>query len=255
MTDPHGTSLTEFQIEVAQRFFATPEAAQYVLAGAGGLAAQGLIVRPTQDLDLFTTGLSATVTPALEELQRIGSRLGWLVDVERNEPTFCRLTITRTSDRARVDVDLAVDVAPRRATTMTFAGPAYAPAEAAARKLLALFDRAAPRDFADVYALARQGFLPAMIEDGPSIDLGFDLRQLAIALAQLPHIADQDLDMPAEQIAAMRTFYNQWHGYAATGSSRTPTIVQDPPAPPTMMWRGSTAPYLPPPATPPGPSL
>ena len=39
--------------------------------------------------------------------------------------------------------------------SVTAAGPTLAPEELAGHKLLALFDRAAARDFSDVYVLAR----------------------------------------------------------------------------------------------------
>jgi hypothetical protein len=53
-----------------------------------------------------------------------------------------------------VVVDLAADATPERPPTATFVGPALHPDELAGRKLVALFDRAEARDFADVYVLA-----------------------------------------------------------------------------------------------------
>lgn len=231
-TEPR-TPLTGWQVEVARRFFAEPEGADYVLAGAGGLAAQGLITRATKDLDLFTRGLDTTVAGARAALERLADRCRWVVTVERATDTFCRLTITRTADGQTVDVDLAADVSPRGEPTMTFAGPVYAAAEAGSRKLLALFDRAAARDFVDVYTLARQGLLEQMIAQAPDIDLGFDVRHLAAALAQLPAIADQDLDMPEPDKPAMRDFYAQWRQIAATGSTAIPKLPT-PAAPPRL---------------------
>ena len=52
--------------------------------------------------------------------------------------------------------DLAVDTPPDFPASITAAGPTLAPEELAGRKLLALFDRAAARDFADVRLLARR---------------------------------------------------------------------------------------------------
>lgn len=50
-------------------------------------------------------------------------------------------------------VDLALDSVPGMAPTVSIVGPTFAPEEVAGRKLVALFDRAESRDFADVYAL------------------------------------------------------------------------------------------------------
>ena len=49
---------------------------------------------------------------------------------------------------AQVVTDLAVDTPPDFPASSTAAGPTLAPEELAGRKLLALFDRAAARDFA-----------------------------------------------------------------------------------------------------------
>jgi len=49
-----------------------------------------------------------------------------------------------------VVTDLAVDTPPDFPASSTAAGPTLAPEELAGRKLLALFGRAAARDFADV---------------------------------------------------------------------------------------------------------
>ena len=51
---------------------------------------------------------------------------------------------------AGVLVDLAVNAPPDLPPSATAAGPTLAPEELAGHKLLALFDRAAARDFADV---------------------------------------------------------------------------------------------------------
>ena len=53
-------------------------------------------------------------------------------------------------------VDLAVDAPPDQPGSVTIAGPTFSPEELAGRKVLALFDRAAARDFVDVYLLAQR---------------------------------------------------------------------------------------------------
>jgi len=50
-----GSSITDFQVEVARVFFAMPEAVSFLLAGGLALAAHGLTERPTEDLDVFTS--------------------------------------------------------------------------------------------------------------------------------------------------------------------------------------------------------
>ena len=63
--------------------------------------------------------------------------------------------VIRSADGA-VLVDLAVNAPPDLPSSETAAGPTLAPEELAGHKLLALFDRAAARDFSDVYVLAHR---------------------------------------------------------------------------------------------------
>jgi predicted nucleotidyltransferase component of viral defense system len=60
-------------------------------------------------------------------------------------------------------IDLAVNSPPDLPASVTSAGPTLAPEELAGHKLLALFDRAAARDFSDVYVLARRFGKNAML--------------------------------------------------------------------------------------------
>jgi CubicO group peptidase (beta-lactamase class C family) len=63
--------------------------------------------------------------------------------------------VIRSADSG-VLIDLAVNAPPDLPASATPAGPTLAPEELAGNKLLALFDRAAARDFADIYILARR---------------------------------------------------------------------------------------------------
>jgi hypothetical protein len=56
--------------------------------------------------------------------------------------------------------------------------PTLAPEELAGRKLLALFDRAAGRDFADVRLLARRFGKDVLLTRAVQIDAGFDIGTL-----------------------------------------------------------------------------
>lgn len=151
MTPSHessGTALTAFQVHVAQVFFALPASSGFLLAGGAALLAQHLSERPTQDLDLFTRG-PHDVTAARDAFSAACAERGWSVQRLANTPTFCRLVVRGGEELV---VDLAVDSPPIRAATASFLGPTFAPVELAGRKVLALFDRAAARDFVDVLA-------------------------------------------------------------------------------------------------------
>jgi len=148
--------LTPFQIEVAQLFFSLSASRGFLLAGGAALAAQRLTVRPTRDLDLFTSPGHGVVSNARAALELAARQRGWAAEPVREGQDFVRLVIESNDDN--VVVDLAVDAAPECPATMTIAGPTLDPTELAGRKVVALFDRAEARDFADVYALvARYG--------------------------------------------------------------------------------------------------
>jgi hypothetical protein len=70
---------------------------------------------------------------------------GWSTERIHDSETFCRLVIR--SDPGTVLVDLAVNAPPGSPLSITEVGPTLAPEELAGHKLLALFDRAAARDF------------------------------------------------------------------------------------------------------------
>jgi hypothetical protein len=84
-----GSSITDFQVEVARVFFAMPEAGSFLLAGGLAIAAHGLTERPTEDLDVFTSK-AGDVAVAVEAFTRAVAERQWMA-----EPTRCRL-LTRS---------------------------------------------------------------------------------------------------------------------------------------------------------------
>ncbi len=128
--------------------------------------------------------------------------------------TFCRLIIR--SDTAETLADLAVDAPPDRAASATIAGPTFDPGELAGRKLLALFDRAAARDFVDVYLLARRFPKDLLLARAAEIDAGFDTKVLAEMISTLSRFADMDIPLPGEPVSELRAFYRTWHSELTT---------------------------------------
>ena len=143
--------LPAFQLEVARLFFALPASKGFLLAGGAALLAQHLTARPTEDLDFFTAPERGHVPGARDALEAAARQRGWSTERIHDSDTFCRLVIH--SADSGVLVDLAVNAPPDLPASVTPAGPTLAPEELAGHKLLALFDRAAARDFADVYVL------------------------------------------------------------------------------------------------------
>jgi hypothetical protein len=117
--------------------------------------------------------------------------------------------IIRSAD-ARVLVDLAVNALPELPASATLAGPTLAPEELAGHKLLALFDRAAARDFADVYVLAHRFGKDVLLARAARIDAGFDSRVLADMIATLDRFTDDEIPVPTDSVAELRAFYATW---------------------------------------------
>jgi hypothetical protein len=128
--------------------------------------------------------------------------------------TFCRMVI-RSADSG-VLIDLAVNAPPDLPASATPAGPTLAPEELAGNKLLALFDRAAARDFADIYILARRFGKEVLLARAAQIDAGFDVRVLADMMATLDRFTDSEIPVPDGSSAAeLRAFYAAWRSELA----------------------------------------
>jgi Nucleotidyl transferase AbiEii toxin, Type IV TA system/Dynamin family len=115
------------------------------------------------------------VRAALAAFAAVTTERGWDLDIVRGSETFARAVVRRGADV--VLLDLAVDATPQRPPTVPFVGPTLDPDELAARKVVALFDRAEARDFADVYALARRYGTERLVEMAKAVNPGLRRRR------------------------------------------------------------------------------
>jgi hypothetical protein len=202
-----GSSLTPFQIQVARLFFTLDGSERFVLAGGAALAAHRLINRQTRDLDLFTSGDDASVEAIAESLASELAAADCLVAFTRSSATFTRLHVSSNDDE--LEIDLCVDAAAIDKPSMTFIGPTYAPNELAVRKLLALFARALPRDFADIWTLTKDGGFSDLVEQAPLHDPGFDKFVLAEMIGALDNFSDDRIPVAPKDVAALRDFFRR----------------------------------------------
>lgn len=143
---------------MARLFFDLPGSDGFLLAGGAALLAQHLTARPTQDLDFFTRPGAGDVRRARDEFVAAARERGWTADTVQEAETFCRLLVHGPEDLL---VDIALDSAPGRPASASIAGPTFAPEELAGRKVIALFDRTAARDFVVVFMLSRRFTKPS----------------------------------------------------------------------------------------------
>ncbi len=201
--------LAAFQLEVARLFFALPASKGFLLAGGAALLAQHLTTRPTEDLDFFTAPERGHVPAARDALEAAARQQGWGTERIHDSDTFCRLIIRGAV--TSVLIDLAVNAPPELPASATAAGPTLAPEELAGHKLLALFDRAAARDFADIYVLAHRFGTDVLLARAVQIDAGFDTKVLADMLATLDRFTDDEIPVPdGSSVDDLRAFYATW---------------------------------------------
>jgi hypothetical protein len=204
---PPAAALTAFQITVAKLFFSLPQSDGFLLAGGAALAAQDLTSRPTRDLDLFTRAGGPSVPHARDAFEEAVLGKGWTVRRIRDSETFCRLLVTGDEELL---VDLAVDSPPNSPPSASAVGPTFGREELAGRKVIALFDRAEARDFADVYVLAQRYDTELLLRRAAEIDGGFDRGVFASMLGSLDRFTDSDIPVASDSVTELRTFFRRW---------------------------------------------
>ena len=116
----------------------------FALTGSGAIREHGLIERPTEDVDLFTTSQDvAAFGAAVEQVSGRLRRSGFGVEEVRRAPQCARLHVT-TSDGLQLDVDLGVDWR-QDAPVFLDVGPVLSLPDAVGNKVSALYGRGEAR--------------------------------------------------------------------------------------------------------------
>lgn len=196
-------ALSELQARIARAFFALPESSGFALAGGSALLAQRLIDRTTKDLDLFGTERQV-IHSAADALSKALLEDGLSCTEMFRHPTLVRLRASDGDDTT--DIDLSYDWQ-WRASVATPVGPARSSEELAVDKLLALYGRAAPRDYVDVFVLAKEHGIEQMLEWAPEKDAGFSPYFLAEGLGNIVRLDRQLFEVDDPTYAEMTDFY------------------------------------------------
>jgi hypothetical protein len=203
-----------FHERLARAALAVAERYGFALAGGYAVQAAGLLMRPTEDIDLFTAWerrdeFAAAVSAVLDAYLAEGLS----VESERHHDTFVRLTVSDGERTAKVE--LAVDSRVNEPIQMTV-GPVLHPDDAVANKMNALYDRAFARDFIDIDAAIQSGRYDreTLLRLAERAELAFDRRVFAEALGQAQildpddfaeySVAGQHLDDLRDRFAAWR---------------------------------------------------
>lgn len=210
------SGLSDFQVDVARCFFDLPASDGFLLAGGGALLVSGLTTRPTRDLDFFGAPTIADVTQVCEQFEAAVTKVGWSSSRLQSSDSFIRLHIVGPEE---LIVEIAIDSAARWAPVLSVVGPTFDPHELAGRKLVALFNRAEARDFADVFVLAQQFDNTSLLEWAREIDPGFDLSVLRDMFGTLKRFTDEEIPIDASLVTRLRTFFESWsHDLPATNA-------------------------------------
>ncbi|OPY63297.1 MAG: hypothetical protein A4E56_00647 [Pelotomaculum sp. PtaU1.Bin065] len=186
--------LTALQKKVIKIFSQTDKSKDFYFTGGTALAVCYLSHRESEDIDIFT-GNPVAVSPTAREFERRLKKAGFDVQVERRQSSFVRILVEQ-----ELKVDLALDTPFRLKPPMrlNLEGIDFLVddlTDIAANKMLALFGRAEPRDFIDVYFLSKEYFdFMEMVEMAGKKDTGFDLYWLAAALLE----ADKIIVLPVK---------------------------------------------------------
>jgi hypothetical protein len=198
--------LTDFQQTVAIAVSRAVESEGFALAGGAAMIIQGLVERNTRDLDFFSLEASSVnrFAPSIEAALRAN---GMSVKRRVNAPGFVRLDVTRAKETCEVDLAHDVRLLPSVTTPL---GPALASEELAADKTLALFGRAAARDFIDVFSLCQRFGEDRLFELAAQKDPGFDPAHFAEALAAFSRLRREAFEVDEVAYVSIRQWADEW---------------------------------------------
>lgn len=129
----------------------------FCLAGGYAVQAHGMLERPSEDVDLFTTAdAEAHFAQAVAIVVQAYVDDGLVVSTVINNPGFARLSVSEPITDVVSKVELGIDWRSHPPTILAI-GPVLHADDAVANKVCALYSRAQTRDYIDVDAALRSG--------------------------------------------------------------------------------------------------
>jgi hypothetical protein len=180
----------EYQRDVTRLALTALAGGGFALAGSGAIREHGIIDRPTQDIDLFTSVTSTEAFAAsTTRLAAAMRERGFEVVERRSAPQFANFSVTSPTGQT-VEVDLGVDWRAEEPVTLSV-GPVLSLEDAVGSKVVAVYSRAEVRDYLDLDAIRESG----RFTDGQLLDLavardpGFDVEMFAGQLEQINRLS------------------------------------------------------------------
>lgn len=220
----------EYQRDVTRLALDALAGGGFALAGSGAIREHGIIDRPTQDIDLFTSVTSAEAFAASTARLAAAMRERGLEVVERRSaPQFANFSVTSPTGQT-VEVDLGVDWRAAEPVTLSV-GPVLSLEDAVGSKVVAVYSRAEVRDYLDLDAIRESG----RFTDGQLLDLaadrdpGFDVEMFAGQLEQINRITStlrvEEYGVGEQELAHLKSRLSGWAEQLRTNP---PTLGQHP---------------------------
>jgi hypothetical protein len=204
--DPFHERLARTGLAAGQRY-------GFALAGGYAVQAAGLLMRPSEDIDLFTAWeRRADFDAAVEAVAEAYRAEGLSVAVDRQNDAFVRLTVSDGANTSKVE--LAVDSRVNEPILMTI-GPVLHPDDAVTGKMNALYARAFARDFIDIDAAVQSGRYDreTLLRLAERAELGFDRHVFAGAIGQVWHLDPDDFagyGVTGQNLEDLRQRFDAW---------------------------------------------
>ena len=215
--------LTAFQEHVARLFLSLPSSEGFGLGGGAALVFKRAVPRQTDDLGFFAE-TAEQVLPAVDAFVEALKSARIPCEVVRSVPGYARLAVGEGDDSTLVDVVYDYRLDEPEPSPL---GPIVTTRELATNKLLALFGRAAARDFVDVFHLAKQYDIDQMIDWARSKDLGFDEYFLAEMIDRLAHLDRRELAIDDSTYEQLRAFFGELQAALVERALRGPETPGD----------------------------
>ncbi len=209
--------LSNIQEEILKLFKDLPaDKDAFYLTGGTALSAFYLYHRKSNDLDFFTS-TPEIVVPFSQELKSNLKKKVVKVERLREFSSFVELSVT--SLKEKTIIHLALDSPYRfQPPILSSKYPGLkidSLIDIASNKTLALFGRATPRDFIDLYFLNKEGFTQEkLITLAKEKDPGFDLYWFAVALERInsfsKETANMHLLLKPIKFEEFKDFFQQW---------------------------------------------
>ncbi|MFD1537502.1 nucleotidyl transferase AbiEii/AbiGii toxin family protein [Nonomuraea guangzhouensis] len=213
--------MDDFHHRLARIALAAAAEHGFALAGGYAVQAHGVLQRPSEDIDLFTSSVRDDFSVGVAKICTSYAEHGLSVKVDVDSPQFVRLSVSDLTIGRTSKVELAADLRSHSPVTMEI-GPVIHLDDVAGGKVEALFTRAEVRDFIDIDALLAGGRFTCeqLLNLAASRDLGFDRAIFAQMLSALDLYPDSEFlayGLTEPEVHRLRSRFNDWRAALIRG--------------------------------------